>query len=121
MSFPAAWLERIESAGLLAESVEPGPALDCSEKEFQAAVVKLAKAKGWLAYHTHDSRRSEKGFPDLVLIRDGKLLIVELKTESGRVSPEQTVWLCALVACGVDVRTWRPSMWESIAETLKGG
>ena len=36
-----------------------------TEKGFQAAVVELARLRGWLVYHTYDSRRSAKGFPDL--------------------------------------------------------
>ncbi len=39
------------------------------EKPFQAQVVELARLSGWLTYHTHDSRRSQSGFPDLVLVR----------------------------------------------------
>ena len=42
-----------------------------TEKKFQAAVLQIANMYGWLAYHTHDSRRSAPGFPDLVLVRNG--------------------------------------------------
>ena len=37
-----------------------------TEKQFQSHIVQYAKMRGWLVYHTHDSRRSEPGFPDLV-------------------------------------------------------
>src|SRR5688572_19177552 len=40
-----------------------------TERAFQAQVVKYARLMGWTAYHTHDSRRSQAGFPDLVLVR----------------------------------------------------
>lgn len=72
-----------------------------SEAEFQESVLALAKLLGWeLRYHTHDSRRSERGFPDLVLCRprDGRLLIVELKSGTGKVSEEQRAWLEGLAA-----------------------
>ena len=45
-----------------------------TEREWQAQVVSAAQALGWTTYHTHDSRRSNKGWPDLVLVRD--LLVV---------------------------------------------
>lgn len=121
MAFSLSWLETLESKGLVAKQVEPGPAINCSEKEFQSAVIALAKQNGWIVHHHFDSRRSEPGWPDLVLIRDGRLLIRELKTEIGEESPEQIVWLAALRSCGVDAETWRPSQWGTIAEILKRG
>ena len=36
-----------------------------TEGEFQAWVLDLANRNGWLAYHTHDSRKSAAGFPDV--------------------------------------------------------
>ena len=41
-----------------------------TEKEFQRLVVDYATLHGWMHYHTHDSRRSTPGFPDLVLVRE---------------------------------------------------
>ncbi len=38
-----------------------------AEGDFQAGVVRLAELRGWLVYHTHDSRRSQPEFPDLTL------------------------------------------------------
>lgn len=88
-------------------------ALDAmSEKDFQAGVLKLALFHGFkLRYHTHDSRRSAPGFPDLVLVnpRTGRVLWRELKTNKGRVSPEQQEWLDGLTACGMDAGVWRPN------------
>lgn len=66
---------------------------------------------GLACYHTHDSRHSEAGFPDLVIagIRSRRLLFVELKRENGQVKPAQDVWLTTLSMCGGQVRVWRPS------------
>lgn len=95
------------------------PARSESEAEFQAAVISLAVTWHWLAYHTFDSRRSESGFPDLTLVRAPELLIVELKSEKGRVRPDQQGWLDQLAGCGVEVHVWRPSDWPFIEDRLK--
>lgn len=81
-----------------------------SEAALQSRVLGHARALGWLAYHTHDSRGSQPGFPDLVLVseRRARVLYRELKTERGRVSAEQARWLHALTAAGADAAVWRP-------------
>lgn len=79
-----------------------------SEAQFQSHVVALAHRLGWLVYHTHDSRRSEPGFPDLVLVR-GRTLFRELKTSSGVLSKAQRVWLDRLESSGSDAGVWRPA------------
>lgn len=90
-----------------------------SEKHFQAQVLQLARLSGWLTYHTHDSRRSAVGFPDLVLVRPPAIVFAELKTEAGKLRPEQAAWLEALGGCRtVRARLWRPSDWSEIEEML---
>lgn len=89
------------------------------EKSFQADVVKLAKRCGWRVFHVHDSRKSEKGWPDLVLLRGQVLLFVELKTMTGTVQPEQQEWLDALQTAGQTVHVLRPSDWPTIVEVLR--
>lgn len=84
-----------------------------TEAQLQEAVVALARLQGWLAYHTHDSRHSAAGFPDLVLVRGDRVLYRELKDARRRVTPEQQEWLDALDAAGQDVDVWRPEHWTS--------
>ena len=55
-----------------------------TEKELQAAVVELAGYLKWRCYHTYDSRRSNAGFPDLTMVRYGRLIFAELKSEKGK-------------------------------------
>lgn len=83
-----------------------------TERNLQSAVLKLAGFHGYeVRYHTKDSRGSQAGFPDLVLAssKRGRLLFRELKTDSGRMRPEQRVVLEVLGACGQDVGVWRPA------------
>lgn len=83
-----------------------------TEAQLQSMVVDTAKWAGYLHYHTHDSRRSKPGFPDLVLVHrtNGRLIFVELKSEKGRIRPEQQVWLETL---GIhhEAYLWRPRHW----------
>ena len=92
------------------------------ERDFQADVLELARLTGWLAYHPHDSRRSAAGWPDLALVRNGRIIFAELKTTRGRLRPEQRIWLDALAHCpGVEVAVWRPRDWPMIERALIHG
>lgn len=102
------------------------PAL-LTEAELSSMVVELARLGGWThRYHTLRSKGSPSGFPDWVFLKPGRLLFVELKSESGRVRPEQQAWLEALeefadgFCMHVEVFVWRPSDFNEIAETLTG-
>ena len=88
------------------------------EKNFQAYIVSIAKNRGWRVYHTFNSRRSEPGFPDLLLVRN-RILYRELKTEKGRISPAQKAWGESLIEAGGDFKIWRPSMIKEIYRELK--
>ncbi len=92
------------------------------EKDWQQTVIDAAKANGWLCYHTFDSRRSESGFPDLILIRDTEMLVIELKRERGTVTLDQEQWLRAFSGvAGLTVMVAKPSDWDEIELVLKGG
>lgn len=95
-----------------------------TERELQDAVVRCAQALGYLVHHARpgmDRRgrwktaiQGHPGFPDLVLVRPPRVLVVELKSERGVVSPWQEQWLAALAACpGVECYVWRPGNWLS--------
>jgi len=91
-----------------------------SEKAFLQQVTDLARLLGWLHYHTWNSHHSPSGFPDLILVRRGRLIAAELKTDTGRVLPTQTEWLAALENVpSVEVHLWRPRDWDAIVETLR--
>ncbi len=82
-----------------------------TEAELQACVENAARYRGWRTYHTHDSRRSQPGFPDLVLVFGSRILFRELKTMTGRLRPEQDAWLRDLKTAGADTDIWRPIHW----------
>ena len=83
------------------------------EKDLQGAVLGLCKAFRLLAYHTHDSRRSQPGFPDLVIVGPRGVLYRELKTDAGRMRPEQTDWIERLSEASQDADVWRIRDWAS--------
>jgi DNA repair exonuclease SbcCD nuclease subunit len=94
-----------------------------SEDDFKDEVIKYAKERGWKVYHTYRSDRSEKGFPDLVMVRgqgmNGVVVYAELKTETGKPTKDQQEWLNALEWAGEAVYLWRPSDWPTIKGVLK--
>ena len=92
-----------------------------SEKQWMAQVLEIAQTYGYLSYHTYDSRRSAGGFPDLVLVRPPRVLFCELKTEKGRLTDTQKMWLSELSECpGVEAHVWRPSDLQLVGDVLAG-
>lgn len=94
-----------------------------TEAQLQQIVLDLAKLTNWLAYHTHDSRRSQQGFPDLTLVRAPRVVFAELKGDGayGKRGPtaQQIAWIDALGKCpGVEVYVWRPADINDIAAIL---
>lgn len=100
--------------------VPSAPPLRCSEREWQSFVTDCLDLGGFRWYHTHDSRRSPSGFPDLIAVKDGQVLALELKAETGRTTEEQKAWLLALAKVpGVRAGVLRPSAWCDVL-TLTG-
>lgn len=107
-----------------------------SEKHFSQQVVDLARALGWRVYRTWLSIRSPAGFPDLVLVRQRpapRLIFAELKTDTGKTTPEQDAWLEDLAAVAaasevpldmggrrvaLETHVWRPRDFDAIARIL---
>jgi len=105
---------------------DPGAAV-LAEAGLLEHIRALARRHGYLVYHTHDARRSEAGFPDLVLCRPpsahgpGRLLFLECKTSTGQVTAEQATWLSVLAQVpGVVARVVRPQDLGAIEGWLQG-
>lgn len=77
------------------------------ESELANEISALAAVLGLLRYHTYDSRRSEPGFPDEVLV-GRRTLFRELKQQGKHPTAAQQRWLDRLAAAGHDVGVWRP-------------
>ena len=91
-----------------------------TEDQLKAAVIQMAETLRWMLYSIRRSDlakvqgRTGAGFPDLVLVRHSRLMFVELKSEKGRIRPEQHGWLNALrQVYEVEVHIWRPSDWTN--------
>lgn len=106
----------------------------CTEAEFTAQVIQLARHHGWRSAHFRPGidRRGNwqtsvqgdgKGFPDLVLVRarTKSKLAAELKVGSNQVTPEQHAWLQDFEAVGVPAFTWSPADWQEIEKVLRDG
>lgn len=100
-----------------------------TEAAFQQQVIALAKLYGWRVAHFRPAQNAKgewrtpvaadgKGFPDLVLVRD-KVLFVELKTSTGKLTRDQVEWGGALLKAGATWTRWRPKDFDEIQEVLR--
>ena len=90
-----------------------------SEADFQATLVQLAKLSGWMVYHPYDSRRSEAGWPDLVLIKGKVIIFAELKVGKNKRSDAQVEWAQAILGVeDVYYRLWYPEHQDEIEKIL---
>lgn len=97
-----------------------------TESQFQRLVIQYAHLRGWLVHHARPALRQsggwstpiqgDRGFPDLVLARDGIVLFAELKSAKGRLTVEQKAWLESVGDMGV---VWRPADWPQVEARLR--
>jgi len=93
-----------------------------TERDLREWVRDLCGLFGWKMYFSWTSIHSPRGFPDLVLVNpeQKRVIFAELKTEKGKLTPEQEEWLVALLECGGhEVYVWRPGDIEEIARILR--
>ena len=88
-----------------------------SEAQLTQTIIEMGRALGFLVYHTGDSRRSEPGVPDLLMVSQPpmrpRVIFMELKKTKGRLTkgrlsprtgrylPGQEDWFNALYRCDV--------------------
>lgn len=91
-----------------------------TEKALMETIIEAAHLYGWKTYHTYDSRRSEPGYPDLALCRPPRYVLIECKTETGRLTEHQVEWGLSLTECpGVEYYLVRPTNLDPILERLR--
>ena len=100
-----------------------------TEEDFRISIKNHAVVNGWLFYHTYNSRRSDKGYPDCTFVRDGRIVFAELKlhkkgTVKGDPAESQVEWINELYKVHkrspktVEVYVWRPRDWDIIEQVL---
>ena len=90
---------------------------DCGPDSLEANLRKLMKDLGLTGFHVEKSLDVEKnrknvsvkGWPDWTIRGPRGVLFRELKSQRGKVEPEQQEWLDALTGSGADAGVWRPS------------
>lgn len=99
------------------------------EKDFQKQIIDLAHHYGWLIAHFRPAQNAKgrwrtpvgadgTGYPDLTLVHPTRGIIFwEVKSEKGKPSTQQTVWLDAL-SVHVEARIVRPADWDYIQSRL---
>ncbi len=101
-----------------------------TEAGFQRCVLAYARMCGWRCAHFRASLNQRgqwqtaaagdgAGFPDWIFLRGDRMLVVELKTDTGKLAPEQRAWLDAFTAAGVTAVIWRPRDFAMIEKELE--
>ncbi len=106
-----------------------------SERYLQNAIVDAAHLYGYLVFHTRPAISQKgwrtpvqydgKGFVDLVLVGQERIIFAEIKAAKGKLSREQEQWLeglgkVAAVTDRVRVCVWTPADWpDRVLEVLQ--
>jgi VRR-NUC domain len=115
-------------------TVNPKPT--ATEAEWQRTVIEYAQLRKWRVAHFRPARTEQgwrtpvqadgAGFPDLVMVRHGEIIVAELKSERGRVTPAQLDWLEDFRQVrnvwpepSLEVFVWRPSDWPVVEQVLR--
>lgn len=101
------------------------------EKDLQGSIVKFLQEQGYKVLVTGKARLKRngkdtyvtpyqadgKGFCDIFAVNPGskyKTIALELKTDTGKATPEQVDWLLTLSKCGILTGIVTPATWEQM-------
>jgi len=100
-----------------------------SERAFQSQLEQLLELNQWVWKHDLKGRlpngrvmtlmRGWAGFPDLIAVRDGRIVCIEVKSAIGRLSEKQKIWLELLEKAGAECYVWRPQNLDEAKQVLK--
>ena len=79
-----------------------------SERDLQATVTGLCDLLRLDHFHVLTSKGMRPGWPDLVIIGPRRVLYRELKSETGKLTPDQRRIGSKLINAGCDWAVWRP-------------
>ena len=93
-----------------------------TERAFSQQVYDLARRLNWRAvrFPTWRATGTSAGYPDITMVRGGRLLFTELKSDRPGASPttQQREWMDALESAGAEVYLWRPSDLNEVVNVL---
>jgi len=90
-----------------------------TEADMQRTIMAAARQFGFLCYHAAYAIGSERGFPDLCLAGNNRVIFLELKGPKPTIYPEQVAWIETLQACGVDARIVHPDDLDDVLADLQ--
>lgn len=95
-----------------------------NERAFTDATIDLFRMNGWKVHHARGNQyrlvQGHRGLPDIVAVREGRLLFAELKHGNGQTSTDQENWLYELKKVpGAEVFLWRERDWEDILRVAR--
>ena len=71
-----------------------------NETQIRGQVRDYLRSKGWFCFHVLQGLGAYRGISDLIAVKDGRVLFVELKTARGRQSEHQKEFQTDLEAAG---------------------
>jgi hypothetical protein len=99
------------------------------EADLLSSVIDLAHVYHWRVAHFRPAKTDKgwrtavqgdgKGFPDLVLVRPPRVVVMELKGKKAVVRNEQLIWLKEFAQCNVEAFVFSPDDWDEIRGVLK--
>lgn len=107
------------------------PKIVVTESDFMDQVTQMAEMFGWAWVHFRPGMTTKgwrtpvsgplgKGWPDLVLVRDDRIIYAELKRDGQNATPDQIAVLTLLGRTGhAETYLWKPAAFDAIAMLLK--
>jgi hypothetical protein len=101
------------------------------ESELQSVVIDLLNAFNWRFTHFRPAMRQSgrwstpisghAGYPDITATKNGAILFIELKSEKGRIRPDQHEWLNDLsINPHIEAYVLRPGDIDALTRRLSG-